>query len=135
MIFGAKRLIFSDGGRKFKNQNSKLSKKSNQNDRSDQNIKFNSAQNTKIAPGKKSQQKWPFFYLMTKLYFALLKKGKLMLKLGRFLKQHFKSKRKKLYEFFYPLTLINTAPFGTLITPGVVPIMLHSLLCLLVAHS
>ena len=33
------------------------------------------------------------------------------------------------------LTLINTAPFGTLITPGVVPIMLHSLLCLLVAHS
>ena len=33
------------------------------------------------------------------------------------------------------LTLINTAPFGTLITPGVVPIMLHTLLWLLVAHS
>ena len=31
-------------------------------------------------------------------------------------------------------TLINTAPFGTLITPGVVPIMMHTLLCLLVAH-
>ena len=36
---------------------------------------------------------------------------------------------------FLFLTLINTAPFGTLITPGVVPIMLHTLLCLLVAHS
>ena len=33
------------------------------------------------------------------------------------------------------LTLINTAPFGTLNTLGVVPIMLHTLLCLLVAHS
>ena len=28
------------------------------------------------------------------------------------------------------LTLKNKAPFGTLITPGVVPIMLHTLLCL-----
>ena len=34
-----------------------------------------------------------------------------------------------------PLTLINTAPFGTLITPGVVPIMLHTLLCLLGRQS
>ena len=32
-------------------------------------------------------------------------------------------------------TLLNTAPFGTLNTPGVVPIKLHTLLCLLVAHS
>ena len=36
---------------------------------------------------------------------------------------------------FWWLTLINTAHFGTLITPGVGPIMLHTLLCLLVAHS
>ena len=33
-------------------------------------------------------------------------------------------------------TLLNTAPFGTLNTTGVVPIKLHTrLLCLLVAHS
>ena len=33
------------------------------------------------------------------------------------------------------LTLINTAPFGTLITPGVVPIMLHTLYTLHILHT
>ena len=32
------------------------------------------------------------------------------------------------------LTLINTAPFGTLIPPGVVPIMLHTCCASQVAH-
>ena len=34
----------------------------------------------------------------------------------------------------YVVTRINTAPFSTLITPGVVPIRLHTMLCFLVAY-